>query len=653
MLPIYAPLPTPAEMQLWDNCAINEFGLPEVMLMENAAREALRALEELGLVSPDVASPEGPEYRAGNEQLHALVFAGSGNNGGDGFALARHLHDRGLQVLVCHFTPLGKLKGAARKHAQMARDCGVPMHLLPKSNRPPEDFLPPRFRPAPSTNPGDLGSLGELGNPPGRYRPDNQIERNGRGLLVIDALNGTGLRGPLRQEALARVRCLNRYAADRRNFLLALDIPSGLNGLTGQPEPEAVRANATVCFEAGKPGLFMPSAMPFTGKIFVRPIGLPAAVRQKHPASFRLLCPPMRECATPEGLFPNNPGTLRKTGRPGIWPAPDVLAHKGRQGQVLVIGGSVGLAGAAHFAALGALRSGSALASVACPEGLAPEIRMGRPEIMILPLRPECADVAGRAERASGPEGSGGASGPNAPGNWREWQPFHKARLLAAVEALGRRNSSALVIGPGLGRESAALPELLSAVLALPGRPPAVLDADGLFYFTPLAGEKRLPFSLLTAEDIITPHPGEAASLLGTDPAQVQSGRLNALHTLCNLTEAVVVLKGPGTLVGQKAHDSGANVRKMRPITISPFCVGQLAVGGSGDVLAGVCATLLTRRKNNFFAQNPVSALDLASLAVHIHGRCGELIQAAFPYGGNSAADLAEKLPEALTELGI
>ncbi len=564
MLDIYLPLPTPAEMQAWDKAAIDEFGLPGLMLMENAAREALRLLEELALAETDV---------------RALIFAGSGNNGGDGFALARHLHDLGRKVLLCHFTPLSGLKGAARKHAQMAKAAGVETRLMPKNGTGLEKQLPSEWK------------------------------NRGKGrLLVVDALNGTGLRGPLRQETLAAVRYINRLAEEERAFVLAIDVPSGLNALTGNPEPEAVRANATLCLEAGKPGLFFPQAAPFTGRVYVRRIGLPAAVRHKLPPSFRALAP-----------------------KPGSWQGPQSGAHKGQQGRVLIIGGSAGFSGAPRLAALGALRSGCALVTAACPEGLATEIRYGLPELMALPL-----------PTAGGPAES------------KKWSSAHIDRLCSAVKDFGLASGSALVIGPGFGRGGEARAEIIEALLRVPERPPVVLDADGLFPFGHRAGTERLPLTLLTSQDILTPHPGEMGNLLGCDAASVQADRPGALRALCAACPAAVVLKGPGTLIGQKAEGSAAPnqaAEPMRPVTVAPFRVGQLAVGGSGDVLSGICATLLARRSHVFFASQEASTLDLAGLAVHIHGRCGELLERDFPAGGNTASDIAETIPRVLREL--
>ena len=119
----------------------------------------------------------------------------------------------------------------------------------------------------------------------------------------------------------------------------------------------------------------------------------------------------------------------------------------------------------------------------------------------------------------------------------------------------------------------------------------------------------------VTAEDILTPHPGEAAALLGCTAAQVQAQRHEALHRLCALCRGVIVLKGAGTLVGQ--HNA--------PTLLCPYDVPQLAVGGSGDVLAGCIGGLLASRFARLEQDNPAAGVLapahlLAGQGVALHG---------------------------------
>ncbi|NMC51101.1 MAG: NAD(P)H-hydrate dehydratase, partial [Desulfovibrio sp.] len=344
----------------------------------------------------------------------------------------------------------------------------------------------------------------------------------------------------------------------------------GLDGTTGLPGPDAVRATATATFETAKIGLFLPRARPFTGRLHVCPIGIPDAVKTAHPASFFGLTGAVMDLLPPA--------------------AP--LLHKGGAGRVCVVGGSPGLTGAPHLAAMGALRSGAGLVTAACPAGIEARVKADRPEIMTAPLAektPGAGWCAGMADRV---------------------------RELAAA-------SDAVVLGPGLGREAGA-GEFLAALFAPGPLPtPAVIDADALFH---LAARPELA-KRLGPQAVLTPHPGEMARLLGISIEAVDSDRPGAAGRLARATGAVVVLKGPGTLIvpGDDA-----------PAILSPHAEPNLAVGGSGDVLSGVIARLVAA------GQAPLIG---ACLGVYWHGLCGAFLARDFPMRGNTALEIAEALP--------
>lgn len=532
------PLPTPKEMAAWDASSVADFYIPETMLMENASREAFHVLNNL----------LEPERRI-------LILIGGGNNGGDGACLARHLHDAGHNVLVCCAKPPETMSTTAQEHLRIARKTGTP-------------FAPLSF------------SEGLLSAPP-------EFQRIARAPhVVVDALLGTGFSGVLREKEREIIRFINQMSETAT--IIALDVPSGLDGLTGRPRPEAVRAAHTITFEAAKTGLAFPSAREYCGRLHIRRIGVPSVVREQIPPSFRLLEP-----------FPT------------AWPNAKTEMHKGDAGKVLVVGGSKGLTGAPALAALGALRAGAGLVSIACPGALEPLIRNGFPEIMTehlgdaaawsAALLPECAKILCELPRAS-----------------------------------------AVVLGPGLGRTIEAM-EFATALLEEKNRPPLVLDADGLF---PLAAIKNGAdpvlsplLTLLREEDCITPHPGEAARILGATTQDVQADRAEALRALVDATAATVVLKGAGTLVG----------RRGAPIFIAPFATPSLAVGGSGDVLSGVIAAFATKVR-----VSPSSAAGdafrAACLGVYLHGKAGEQLDKTHPNRGALARDIANELPRVAPE---
>ncbi len=515
---MFAPLPTPREMAAWDRAAV-ALGMPEMLLMEHAGRAAAAVL----------ANTFG---KVANRRV--LLFMGAGNNGGDAACLARLLADDGAEVLVLHTRPLGSYRGVTGQHLRLARRCGV-------------TFLP-------------------VAAWPSRFRQTDWLRPH----VVVDGILGTGFSGQLREQEATLVGHINALRSDTDAFVLALDIPSGLNGLTGRPGPVAVRASATATFAAAKPGLVMPEAAPFTGSLHVCDIAMPRRVREALPPSCFMMLPSILEAL----------------------PAPGPVWHKGRAGHVLVAGGSAGLTGAPHLAAMGALRAGAGLVTVAAPEPCVAAAK-GAPDIM--------SHALGEA--------------------WGSASAALLRELAARVDAL--------VLGPGIGRDPGSV-DAVAAILALAERPPTVIDADALFA---LASRPEL-CALIRPEDVLTPHPGEAALLLKRDNSDgkaslsVQADRLGALGELTAMAGGVWVLKAAGTLVG----------RRGAPTALCPIAAPNLAVGGAGDVLSGTIGALLAQRLEPLLA---------ACGGVYLHARAGQLLAERYPKRGNSASEIADMLPRA------
>ena len=536
---LFPPLPLPEEMRRWDAEAM-ALGLPEELLMENAARAALDVLR---VYRPELAG------------LRIWLLMGGGNNGGDAACLARHLLDAGAEPLVLHTRPLSACKGASGRHVRVARAAGVKFE---------------RCRPA-------VFHKGPLPH------------------IIIDGLLGTGFCGSLRPDALELVRTVN--ALPNQPFVLALDIPSGLDGRTGLAMPEAIRASATVSFAAAKPGLVLPHAHAWTGALHVRAIGIPLAAQRKAPCSFYAL----------DGRSLEPLGHILPDG------------FKNSYGHVLVLGGAPGLGGAAHLAARAALRAGAGLVTAAAPGAGMADIKNSWPEIMTLPL--------GATER--------------------RWPAALPAELVELLE-----RCAALVVGPGMGRGADAA-DFIEALLRQPHRPPTVFDADALVL---LAGRQDL-LDRIAEHDVLTPHPGEAAALLGCSAAEIQADRQESLARLCGLCRGVVVLKGAASLVGQAQS----------PTLLCPYDVPQLAVGGSGDVLAGCTGGLLARmlpavmQSHHAAQQNSTAATDisqpvrlqpahtLAGQAVALHALAGKSLADIWPLRGNTPSDVADALPRTLS----
>ena len=433
---VYFPLPTPAEMNSWDTQAITTYGIREEILMENASREALHVLLDLADSVTD---------------KRILIFMGSGNNGGDAAAIARHLHNLGAKVLLLHTKPIKAYRSTASYHFTLARTIGTPHALLTQK------------------------SAVRLLN---TERPD----------IIIDGLLGTGLRGALSPEKEHLITLINMMGETA--FVYSLDIPSGLNGTLGTASPVAVKADATVTFEAAKCGLMMPEAKAWVGKLFTRSIGIPAQVQETQPASHM-------------GMSANILGFRQPLSK---------AMHKGSAGKVLIIGGSKGLTGAPHLSSLGAMRAGAGYTTVAAPALLTREIKAGQPEILSFEV--------------------GSSDG---------WPNHVPDELIKQI-----KKADSLIVGPGMGRtKNAAL--FLEGLVKLQ-RPPTVFDADALYH---LANEKNL-LQLLNTNDILTPHPGEMARLSQKTTSEIQADRLVAAHLLDSKYDGIVILKGAATCISQQ-----------------------------------------------------------------------------------------------------
>ena len=575
-------------MARWDSVTAQEGVISAVRLMANAGEGALRCLKaawterkaELYRAAQADSDDKTPPPAAILQGAKILIFMGKGNNGGDAAVLARLLLREGAETLLCHTHSLPQdidsSKDAATTHLRDALSVGVPAFHLAAPDAP----LPPGWE-----NPDIIvdGLLGTGFTPP--LRPETAA--------LIGRLNTLSLKAPLlKSEQAASPRISNRLtrqawslpthcaassagAAGAAPLVLALDIPSGLSAKDGKPSPVAVIADTTITFEAPKPGLLLPAAPPFVGRLLIHPVGIPLAVQAKHPAEFHVLLP----------------GCV-KAGR-----GPYDIAHKGRAGRVLVIGGSPGLTGAPHLSALAALRAGAGLVRIACPAGLNAEVKYNCPDIMTLPL---------------------GAGITPCPKDWLE--PFAR-ELMAQLPG-----NDAVVIGPGLGLSGGAH-AFLSALLSLCGEgkdlPPLVLDADAL---TVLGDTPELIASLPVAS-VFTPHPGEAARLLKTTVANLEADRNAALHGLMDILPGAVLLKGAGSLIGHGAD-----------CYFLPFIEPNLAVGGSGDVLAGIIAAYLAQG---------AAPLPAACAGAYVHGLCGRMLREVAPLRGNLASDIAGVIPRA------
>lgn len=366
--------------------------------------------------------------------------------------------------------------------------------------------------------------------------------------VVIDALFGSGLTRALEGDAKQAVEVINASATP----VLAVDVPSGLHADTGAVLGAAVRATCTLTFLGLKTGLYLGEGPAHTGTLLFDALALPGATLSAvPPVALRIDEHLVREALPPR---------VR-------------TAHKGMHGDVLIVGGGLGMPGAARLAGEAALRSGAGRVTIATHPDNVAAIVAGRPELMCRGVR--------RAEEV--------------------------AALMARADVVA--------IGPGLSQDEWAQQMWHAATLT---QTPLVLDADALNLLA------AAPTTLCSLERILTPHPAEAARLLDCSTAEVQRDRLSAVRGLAQRYRCVAVLKGACSLVASE----GA-----LPVICDRGNPG-MATGGMGDVLTGTVAALFGQLKSaRLAAQIAVWAHATAGdKAAMKHGERGLIASDLFEY---------------------
>ena len=426
------PLPGAAEQRALDEWAIGERGIPGLDLMERAGEGLTNLVCEL--------APTGT----------VAVVCGKGNNGGDGFVAARLLRVLGRDVRVLLLAAPEELRGDAKTNCER----------LPGA--PPERFH--------STALGGADA-------------------------IVDAILGTGFSGEPRDPASTAIAAINA-AADAGAVVVACDVPSGVDGSTGEIAGEAVRAGATATFHAAKPGLWIAPGKGHAGEVRVIDIGIP-----------------------PGGPLRADVGLIddRVT---GLIPTRGSESTKFAAGSVLVCGGSLGLTGAPSMASESAMRAGAGYVTALVPASLNLVFETRLLEVMSVPL----------------PDTDGSLLG------------------AAAETVLARAGrADALVLGPGLGRQPEA--QGLARNVAAAAELPLLLDADGLNAHT----GKLASLARRSAPTVLTPHAGELARLLESDSAAIGAKRLDSARRAAALSGAIVVLKGDDTLVADPSGRVGVS----------------------------------------------------------------------------------------------
>jgi ADP-dependent NAD(P)H-hydrate dehydratase / NAD(P)H-hydrate epimerase len=429
-----------------------------------------------------------------------LVLCGPGNNGGDGFVAARHLVTQGWPVTLALVKGAGELRGDAAWAAGLW------------------------------TGPVAAPSLALLNSRP----------------LVIDALFGAGLTRPIQGMAAGLIERINR----ERLSVVAVDVPSGLHGDTGEIMGVAPRAEVTVTFFRAKPGHYSLEGQRRCGALHVVDIGIPDTVLDVVRPQLWRNAPPLWSAA----LRRDDPGD-----------------NKYSRGHLTILGGDAAT-GAARLAALAARRAGAGLVTIASTESAA--------------------------------------------GLYRAAEPGNLVNTGAIDRLIEDRRRNAFLIGPGSGVNDRTRDAVLAALTA---RRASVLDADAITVF---ADDPAGLFSAIAGPVLFTPHEGEFRRLF---PDLAGGSKVERVRSAARRSGATILLKGADTVVA--APDGRAVINVHAP--------ASLATAGSGDVLAGIAAGLMTQG---------LSPLAAGAAAAWIHGEC------AYRFGkpGLIAEDLVGHLPEAL-----
>ncbi len=438
---VMKPILSSEQMAAADRYTIDALGVPGLELMENAARACY---EEL---AAELSSED-----------QVAVVAGAGNNGGDGFAVARLLIEAGHETRVFLAMPASKLSGDALVNYDRLRAMNAPIQEIDESWHPPESAT-----------------------------------------WVVDALFGTGLNRPVRGGLVRLIENINQSPAR----VCALDLASGLCGSRGARIGPAIHADMTVTFQFLKIAHAVSPACTSCGRVVVRDIGIQ--------------CDP----DTRLEVFLLEAADFYR-------PPREPESHKGSHGALAVVGGFAGMEGAASLAASAALRFGAGKVRIFSnlPNG-----RFFRDSVMVAPL----------------------------------------------LEDMQERDYQAWVIGPGLSRSEAAFAAV--ARLALEGAR-VVWDADGLYFL------RQNPEAPRGKDWVLTPHPGEAAMLLGTSAKEVQRDRVDAIQRLGALYPGGwILLKGYRTLI----------LSPKGRLFVCGTGNAALATAGSGDVLSGMIGALLAQ----------------------------------------------------------
>lgn len=493
-------LPDAAKMKEADRYTIEEKGIPSMELMERAARSCVKAMEEEAL-----------------DLSHVCIVCGAGNNGGDGFAIARLLHEKGCPVTVVFAGNESRCTEETRQQIQLFKDCG------------------------------------------GAFQTTYQ---RGAYTVIVDALFGAGLN----KEVAGHYRQIIEEINASDGMKLAVDIPSGISASNGTVQGCAFRADMTVTFQKAKLGMLLYPGYEYTGKICISDIGIDDSLMAQDVHTV---------CSYEES-------DLKR-----LLPVRTPDSHKGNYGKTLIIAGSKGMAGAAYLNALAAYRIGAGLVQIYTAEENRVVLQTLLPEAII-----------------------------------KTYDFYDEPELRKLL-----RWADVICIGSGISTSDKAK-KILRTTLEY-AEVPCVVDADGLN----LLAEHMNYMKLLSKNQyIFTPHMKEMSRMTKVDMAVLKEKKIEVLRKFIEEYPVTCVLKDARTMAGCEGKHPYVNLTGNQ----------AMAKAGSGDVLAGIIAGLLSQGMECFEA---------ATLGVYIHGLAGDAAREKLGSYSVLARDLAEHISSVLNNL--
>jgi NAD(P)H-hydrate epimerase len=536
-----ALLVTAEEMRRLESDAV-ERGATWESLMEVAGSRIAQAMV------PRLEAPANPRV---------LVLSGPGNNGGDGLVVARHLADRGWQVrcLTWHRPAEGDDRLLAPLQSR-----GVQVRPL----EPPftKDWL--------------INDIAWCG-------------------VIVDALLGTGLKRNIEGELAEIVAEVN----DSGKYVVAVDIPSGVDSDTGAILGVAIAAGLTVTVGQIKLGQYLYPGKALRGELILEDIGLDETLSREIATGTLLTEELVR------GLLPDRPED----------------SNKGTFGKAFIVAGSINFIGAAALATQGAMRSGAGLVTLGCAGDLLLILASKLTECTFLPLPSDLGAIADHAAEKLLPELEGYKSllVGSGLGKDRATTAFLRSLFAKPDSAAHATHVSSRAIGFAAIRTSEEDHADQATKL-----PPLVLDGDALT----ILSEWPEWTAAVPEGSVLTPHPGEMARLLGSTVEDVQKDRVAVASDSASKWQQIVVLKGAATVV---ASPNGK-------VFVSPFGNPALATAGTGDVLAGAITGLIAQG---------LEPVDAACAGVYLHGLAGEMLREEFGVAGGLSGDLPVLLAKA------